>query len=70
MEITLALELNGYKHSPRDNYRSWGDPARLYKNARGVEMLVVRRPAGSSLGSTDVKALDFITEILNGAHAG
>lgn len=65
MEITLALELNGYKIEQR------GTHGQMYKNDRGVEMILISHgSAGSSLGSSNTEALKFVLEIINGAHAG
>lgn len=67
MEIAQVLKLNGYKYSHLQVVTNPMALAKIYKNRQGVQMMVVQ---GELLGSTSVPALEFITEILNGAHAG
>ena len=67
MEITLALKLNGYKYSHTEKFSATGRPAPIYKNRRGVEMMVLSHGPPATIGSTNLKALEFI---LNGAYAG
>ena len=68
--VAQALELNGYKFAHRKVLSKLGHVAKIYMNGRGVEMILIMHGQDGTLGSTNVGALEFILEILNGAHSG
>ena len=73
MEITLALQalyLNGYHYLECREMGGHGDLARVYRNVSGVEIFMWREGNECLLASENVGALEFINDVINGAHAG
>ena len=67
--VLKALYLHGYRYKGCRALES-GHNVRVYANARGIEMLLFREGNEAALASQDVKALEFINDVLNGAYAG